>query len=100
MLGGQLGDHLARRGVQRGEQIAGAKAPTLENFDAPVYFPNGNGAEIPEVMQFRVTEKLSDTDRTTPPATLALPPVTRIRQTPETPRRQFVLDAPVDDRRP
>ncbi|WP_406363415.1 multicopper oxidase family protein [Streptomyces sp. NBC_01579] len=64
---------------------------TLENFDAPVYFPNGNGAEIPEVMQFRVTERLSGADRTTPPRTLALPPVMRIRHTSETSRRQFVV---------
>ncbi|MFG2881613.1 multicopper oxidase family protein [Streptomyces sp. NPDC048297] len=67
---------------------------TLENFDAPVHFADGNGPKIPEIMQFQVTERLSGASWTTPPEALSLPPVVPIRPTPQTPRRQFVIYQP------
>jgi spore coat protein A len=66
---------------------------TLAN-DAPVHFPDGGGPEIPEVMQFEVTQKLSSADRTTPPHALVLPPIKRLTPTPGIPRREFVMIQP------
>ncbi|GAA1265030.1 outer spore coat copper-dependent laccase CotA [Pseudonocardia aurantiaca] len=63
---------------------------TLAN-DAPVHFPNGGGPEIPELMQFQVTEPLSSKDRTTPPTALVLPPRKRLKPTPGIPRREFTI---------
>jgi spore coat protein A len=57
---------------------------TLAN-NAPVH------PEIPEVMQFEVTKKLSCADRTTPPDALVLPPIKRLKPTPGIPRREFVM---------
>lgn len=64
---------------------------TLENFNAPVHFPNGGGPVIPELMQFQVTKPLSSKDRTTPPSALVLPSRKRLTQTPGTLRREFVM---------
>jgi spore coat protein A len=70
---------------------------TLANVDAPVHYPSGTGPVIPEIMQFRVTKRLSGPDRTTAPDALVLPPVEPIEATPETPRREFVMYQPVVD---
>jgi len=66
---------------------------TLLNYDAPVHFPGvpGDGPEISEIMQFRVTERLSGADLTTPPSKLALPAVAPIRPRPGTRRREWVV---------
>ncbi|WP_374196030.1 multicopper oxidase family protein [Streptomyces sp. TS71-3] len=64
---------------------------TLQNFDAPVHYPDGTGPEIPEIMRFQVTERLSGADRSTPPAALRLPAVVPIVPTPRTRRREFVV---------
>ncbi|MBO2443013.1 multicopper oxidase family protein [Actinomadura nitritigenes] len=69
----------------------GAKV-TLMNYNAPVHFPGGGGPEISEIMQFRVTERMSGgEDPTTPPKELALPPVELIRPRPGTRRREWVV---------
>lgn len=72
-------------------QVPSGTNVTLVNFDAPVHFPDGDGPEIPEIMQFQVTERLSGADDTTPPKALALPAVVPIPATPETLRREFVV---------
>jgi spore coat protein A len=64
---------------------------TLTNYNAPVHFPDGDGPEISEVMQFRVTKPLSGADRTTPPEKLRLPAVAPVTPKPHTRRREWVV---------
>jgi spore coat protein A len=70
---------------------------TLVNYNAPVHYP-GNGAgsgvgpEISEIMQFKVTKRLSGgADQTTPPKKLRLPAVVPIKPKPDTRRREWVV---------
>ncbi|HTU76979.1 MAG TPA: multicopper oxidase domain-containing protein [Trebonia sp.] len=74
-------------------QVPAGTTVTLLNYNAPVHFPGipGDGPEISEIMQFRVTERLSGPDQTTPPRQLALPPVAAIRPGPGTRRREWVV---------
>jgi spore coat protein A len=70
---------------------------TLQNYDAPVHYPgsSGTGADIPEIMQFRVTKRLSKGgDKTTPPPKLKLRPVRPIKPTRHTRRREWVVYEP------
>jgi spore coat protein A len=70
---------------------------TLAN-NAPVHFPDGGGPQIPELMQFQVTKKLSSRDKTTPPDALVLPPINRrLTPTPGAPRREFVMIQQFED---
>ncbi|MGW5665778.1 multicopper oxidase family protein [Streptomyces sp. NPDC003758] len=65
---------------------------TLTNYNAPVHYPDGDGPEISEIMQFQVTKPLSGgADRTTPPKTLRLPTVAPIEPKPHTRRREWVV---------
>ncbi|WP_245694655.1 multicopper oxidase family protein [Streptomyces abyssalis] len=65
---------------------------TLTNYNAPVHYPGGAGPEISEIMQFKVTERLSGgADRTTPARKLKLPSVSPIKPKPRTRRREWVL---------
>lgn len=67
---------------------------TLLNYNAPTHFPGAHsdlGPEIPELMQFQVTKRLSGPDRTTPPEKLNLPAVERIEPEPGTRRREWVV---------
>jgi spore coat protein A len=65
---------------------------TLQNFFAPVHYPAGDGPEISEVMQFKVTKRLSKGgDKTTPPKKLKPPAVPRIKPKRQTRRRQWVV---------
>src|ERR1700742_3655418 len=67
---------------------------TLQNYDAPVHYPgaSGTGPEIPEIMQFRVTKRLSrGGDKTTPPMKLNPPVIRPIKSTPRTRRREWVV---------
>jgi spore coat protein A len=72
-------------GVPQGTQI-------ILGNDAAAPFPEG-GAKMPmpEIMRFDVTKPLSSPDRTAPPDTLALRPITPLQPTPGLPRREFVL---------
>jgi spore coat protein A len=66
----------------------------LQNYDAPVHYPgaSGTGPAIPEIMQFRVTKRLSGgADKTTPPKKLRLPAVVPIKPKPHTRRREWVV---------
>jgi spore coat protein A, manganese oxidase len=67
---------------------------TLQNYDAPVHYPgaSGTGPDIPEIMQFRVTKRLSrGGDKTTPPMKLKTPAIRPIKSTPHTRRREWVV---------
>jgi spore coat protein A, manganese oxidase len=67
---------------------------TLQNYDAPVHYPgaSGTGPDIPEIMQFRVTKRLSrGGDKTTPPMKLKTPVIRPIKSTPRTRRREWVV---------
>jgi len=64
---------------------------TLTNYNAPVHYPDGDGPEISEVMQFQVTKPLSGADRTTPPEKLRLPAVALVTPKPQTRRREWVV---------
>ena len=65
---------------------------TLLNFFAPVHYPAGNGPDISEVMQFKVTKRLSKGgDKTTQPKKLKPPAVPSIKATPHTRRREWVI---------
>jgi FtsP/CotA-like multicopper oxidase with cupredoxin domain len=80
--------------VDFGQVPMGTKI-TLENFGAPVHYPGlegTSGPEISEVMQFKVTKRLSEGgDGTTPPRKLKLPAVAPIKSTHNTRRRQWVV---------
>lgn len=72
-------------GIPEGTEI------TLTN-DAPAPFPKGGGGpSLPEILQFRVAKPLSSPDRTARPDTLALPPITPLRDSRDVRRREFVL---------
>jgi spore coat protein A len=64
---------------------------TMTNYNAPVHYPDGDGPEISEIMQFQVTRPLSGADRTTPPKKLRLPAVVPIKPKPHTRRREWVV---------
>ncbi|MEU8995882.1 multicopper oxidase domain-containing protein [Streptomyces caniferus] len=67
---------------------------TLTNYHAPVHYPGmpGQGPEISEIMQFKVTKPLSGgRDRTTTPTKLNLPAVAPMVPGPHTRRREWVL---------
>jgi spore coat protein A len=79
--------------IDFGQLPMGAKV-TLQNYDAPVHYPgaSGTGPDISEIMQFRVTKRLSKGgDKTTPPDKLKLPRVKPIKPKPNTRRRQWVV---------
>jgi spore coat protein A, manganese oxidase len=79
--------------VDFGQLPMGTKV-TLQNYDAPVHYPgaSGTGPDIPEIMQFRVTKRLSGgRDKTTPPNKLKPPAVKPIKSTRQTRRRQWVV---------
>ncbi|WP_392749194.1 multicopper oxidase domain-containing protein [Streptomyces sp. LN590] len=63
----------------------------LTNYHAPVHYPGmpGEGPEIREIMEFRVT-KPGGTDTTRPPKELRLPTVAPVKPKPHTRRRQWV----------
>ncbi|MFF1495652.1 multicopper oxidase family protein [Streptomyces sp. NPDC058304] len=67
---------------------------TMTNYHAPVHYPGmpGQGPQISEIMQFRVTKRLSGgPDRSTPPKDLKLPTAEPIVPKPDTRRRQWVV---------
>ncbi|MFD0591805.1 multicopper oxidase family protein [Catellatospora coxensis] len=66
---------------------------TMRNFNAPVHFPGvpGEGPEITEVMQFKVTKQLSGRDGTAPPDRLGLKVNPPVEPTRHTRRRQWVI---------
>ncbi|MCX4539327.1 multicopper oxidase domain-containing protein [Streptomyces sp. NBC_01565] len=79
--------------VDFGQMPMGSKIQ-LTNYHAPVHYPGmpGQGPEISEIMQFRVTKRLSGgPDRTTPPKRLKLPTASPIVAKPDTRRRQWVV---------
>jgi spore coat protein A len=64
---------------------------TLTNYNAPVHYPGGGGPDITEIMEFRVTERLSGgRDRTTPPKRLKLSSPAPIEVNRHTRRREWV----------
>ncbi|MER5599644.1 multicopper oxidase domain-containing protein [Streptomyces sp. NPDC002265] len=66
----------------------------LTNYHAPVHYPGmpGEGPEIREIMEFRVTKEASGGgDRSRPPKELRLPRVVPVKPKPHTRRRQWVV---------
>ncbi|MFE2145299.1 multicopper oxidase family protein [Streptomyces sp. NPDC059456] len=76
--------------VDFGRMPVGTKIK-LTNYNAPVHFPGGNGPEITEIMEFRVTARRSGPDRTTPGKDLRLPGPAPLEVKPHTRRREWVL---------
>jgi spore coat protein A, manganese oxidase len=69
---------------------------TLEN-DAPIPFPDGDPADLEEIMQFRVTKRMRSKDLSTPAANLALPSIETLVPTPGRPKRPIVLTEEMDE---
>jgi spore coat protein A len=67
---------------------------TLKN-NAKAPYPGGRGGQIPNLMQFRVTQPLQGTDTTTPAAQLVLPPITPLNPA-GAPTRDLVLKENLD----
>jgi len=68
---------------------------TLKN-DAKAPFPGGQGGDVSQVMQFKVSKPLSGRDTTTPPANLVLPAVPRLAPTLGAPMREIVMKETMD----
>ncbi len=68
---------------------------TLKN-DANSPYPDGDPANITDIMQFRVNLPLKKKDKTTPPAELKLPPLPLLTPTPGAPQREIILKEVMD----